>query len=414
MIGLMDCNNFFVSCERLFRPDLRKRPVAVLSSNDGCVVARSQEVKDLGISMGAPHFQIQDLCEKHKIILFSSNLTLYRDISRRVMSALKEEFGEIEEYSIDEAFFKVPESFTGEDIHMARRNIVIKTGIPVSFGIAPTKTMAKIANGIAKKGDGVSVFLNGATAGVYNTMTCGMVWGIGAKTSKRLSELGVSTIHDFLEKGLPFARQEFGVVGERLFLELTGVSTESRTDSSLKQVSIMSTRSFKTPITDKSTLMSALGYHITEVAEKLRKQEVKAKELRIICAPSRFGAYVLRTSSGSQTFEVPTNSTVTLLKSAERLLETLFEKGVPYKKAGVVVSGLIPESSVPISLFEDGATEKSDTKLDVVIDSLNERFGKGSVRSGIVNHVSKWAPKAHFRSPCYTTKWQDIMQVKAI
>ncbi len=414
MIGLMDCNNFFVSCERLFRPDLKGKPVAVLSSNDGCIVARSQEVKDLGIQMGAPYFQVKDQCTKHRVTLFSSNFTLYRDLSSRVMRALSEEFDHTEIYSIDEAFFEVPEGMTAEDIKMIRMRIAQKTGIPVSFGIASTKTIAKIANNEAKKGTGVTWLTMEAALARYGTITCGSVWGIGRQTSKRLSELKVVTVANFIDKGHAFARQEFGVVGERLYFELTGIRVEGDPDAEVKNASIMSTRSFHKAVTDKSVLMSALGHHVSQLGERLREREVMTSQLRILCAPSRFGPFALRATSKTHIFDIPTNDTTVLLQETQKLLDSLYEKDVPYKKAGAIVGGLVPAAYVAPSLFENLSREKSSGSVYVVVDELNERFGRGTIRPGVVMDTDAWAARSLSRSQEYTTQWTEIASVKAV
>jgi DNA polymerase V len=200
MIGLMDCNNFFVSCERLFRPDLAKCPVAVLSSNDGCIVSRSQEVKDLGIAMGVPYFEVKSLCKKYNITLFSSNFTLYRDISTRVMATLKEFVDDIEIYSIDEAFFGVPKTMDETTLISIRAEIIRKTGIPVSIGVAPTKTLAKVANDRAKKGGGVMVLTKEVWKILQGEVSCSSIWGIGRQTSQKLTELGINSVAELLAR----------------------------------------------------------------------------------------------------------------------------------------------------------------------------------------------------------------------
>jgi DNA polymerase V len=201
-IGLMDCNNFFVSCERLFRPDLLKKPVAVLSSNDGCIVARSQEVKELGIPMGAPYFMVRAICKKEGVTLFSSNFRLYRDISARVMHALCEEVDTFEVYSIDEAFFSIEETVTEEEVLLLRERIMQKTGIPVSFGIARTKTIAKAAGDHAKKESGVSILDATLWETKISEIPCGSIWGIGRQTSAKLTKLGINTVADLISKDI--------------------------------------------------------------------------------------------------------------------------------------------------------------------------------------------------------------------
>jgi DNA polymerase V len=414
MIGLMDCNNFFVSCERLFRPDLRGKPVAVLSSNDGCIVARSQEVKDLGIPMGVPLFQVKDIVKKNNITLFSSNFPLYRDISSRVMYALREEFEEISVYSIDEAFFDLEKGQSILDIQGIRERIIKKTGIPVSFGLAPTKTIAKLANVEAKKGNGVVLLTIEDALNRYECVSCGAVWGVGRQMTKRLDVLGIRTVSAMLKKGLYFMRQEFGVQGERIFLELTGVRAEGGSHDLPANASIMSTRSFSGTHTDKAVIMSALGHHIAHVSLKLRERGLKARSLTIICAPSRHGDFALRRGGRSIDLEIPTNDTTVLLKSAHDLLGTFFESEVPYKKAGVIVSGLIPDAYVANSLFESSQNAKEKRTVDDVVDAINERFGRDTVRSGVILNTSTWAANSRLRSYEYTTNWGDIAKVKAI
>ncbi len=413
MVGLMDCNNFFVSCERLFRPDLRSKPVAVLSSNDGCIVARSQEVKDAGIPMGAPYFQVKDMCDKHNVTLFSSNLTLYRDISRRVMDALHEEFSSISVYSIDEAFVDIENEMTVDDIMSIRSRIVGKTGIPVSFGIAPTKTIAKIANSEAKKGIGVIWLMQSDAVSRYGSISCGSVWGIGRQMTKKLDSFGIRTVAEFLKKELRFVRAEFGVHGERLYHELNGIYAEMVSEELSPHASIMSTRSFAKDITLQSAIESAIGHHVASVAEKLREKGLLARSLTIICAPNRHGVYALRRGGKNVALEVPTNDTGELLKCAHRLFVDTYEDGVSYKKAGAVVSGLIPEGQSMPSLFDSLSEGNKESSIYMLVDKLNTRFGRGTVRPGIVHSQKSWASNSKLKSGEYTTKWTDIARVKA-
>lgn len=414
MIGLMDCNNFFVSCERLFRPDLRKKPVAVLSSNDGCIVARSQEVKDLGIPMGIPHFQVKNECIKHNITLFSSNFTLYRDISNRVMSALKAEFDMCEIYSIDEAFFDVPKHMSENDIIQIRARIMAKTGIPVSIGVAETKTIAKTASVFAKKSTGVCMWDKNDWKEFVGEVSCGSVWGIGRQTTKKLTELGILTVGDIISYDRAFFQQNFGVVGERLWFELSGTPVYFVGDDSVvtENQSISSTRSFSKELQNKMTLLSALSHHVTHVGEKLRSHHWVASKLTIIAAPSRFGDFAGRTVSASSTLEFPTSNTSELIKEAVQLLDSLYDKNVPYKKVGVTVSGIAPEATSTQTLF--GTSEIERHNLSKITDSINERFGSGTVRSGFMMGNEKWSEKKLRKSPEYTTRWNQIQMVKAI
>ena len=426
MIGLMDCNNFFVSCERLFRPDLAKRPVAVLSSNDGCIVARSQEVKDLGVPMGVPYFEIKDLCRKEKVTLFSSNFALYRDISARVMSALKAEFDTCEIYSVDEAFFTLPEGTTVEDLANVRARIIQKTGIPVSIGVAETKTLAKVANGIAKKRKSDGRLTKSTIEGVFvlgeeereecvRDISCGSVWGIGRQTSAFLTKSGIRTVSELLAQDRAFIRQALGVVGERLCMELSGVSVYKLGESAEgEQESYTSTRSFSKPVTDKLTLMSALGHHVAQVAEKLRHDGCVASKITIVARASRFGTFAHREGSMSAVLALPTNDTFTLTTEASRLLDILYDSEIPYKKAGVVASGIEPEGVATGSLFESDHHKEKTSRLNMVTDALNQKFGSGTVRHAVTLGDKKWKERKELKSPDYTTSWSEIARIKAV
>ncbi len=414
MIGLVDCNNFFVSCERLFRPDLLKKPVAVLSSNDGCIVARSQEVKDLGIGMGVPYFEVKDICEKNDIALFSTNLTLYRDISARVMSAVKAECELFEVYSIDEAFFEVKDDITEAEIAEMRARIIQKTGIPVSIGIATTKTRAKVANGIAKKGTGVCIMSEPLWDEVKMSTKCGSIWGIGRQTSLFLSKQNINTVSEFLSLDKAFVKQSLGIVGERLYMELLGVSVygvgENADDD---QQSYTSTRSFEKPIMDKLVMRSALGYHVAHLAEKLRRDGCVASRISIIARGSRFGVYAHRNGTASTTLAIPTNDTITLTQEVSRLFDTIFDPEIPYKKAGVLLSMIEKNEYTSKSLFESEEVGLKRGALSALFDSLNQKFGAGTLATGVVLSSNKWRHKRKLLSQEYTTKWSEIASVKA-
>lgn len=414
MIGLMDCNNFFVSCERLFRPDLLRRPVMVLSSNDGCVVARSQEVKDLGILMGVPLFQVIDVCKEHNVVLFSSNFKLYRDISRRVMHALREEFARCEVYSIDEAFFEVSQEYVEEDIVAIRARIMQKTGIPVSIGIARTKTLAKIASSVAKKGGGVCYMNDLLCNNTLTQLSCGNVWGIGRQTSTKLTRMGVHTISDLLALDVSYIRSHFGVVGERLYMELKGVSVYPiDTRVGIPQESYTSTRSFGRSVRDMLTLKSALGYHIGHVAEKLREDGMVASTIVIEMNGSRFGTDAHPNGLVRTTLHTATDDTFILTREVSRMVEKIYNPKILYKKAGVTVRGIQPKACVPTSLFvEEIMTERTGV-LSGLVDTLNTRFGKGAVRQAITLGADKWKEHQTYISPNYTTSWSEIPYIKA-
>lgn len=414
MIGLMDCNNFFVSCERLFRPDLLGKPVAVLSSNDGCVVARSQEVKDLGVTMGVPVFEIKELISKEKVTLFSSNFALYRDISTRVMSALKAEFDTCEVYSVDEAFFAIDEDVTEETLKQIRARIMQKTGIPVSIGVAETKTLAKVANGIAKKGSGVCILDKKHRENTISSLLCGSIWGIGRQTSASLSKMKIYTVGDLLAQDTTFIRQSLGVVGERICLELKGVSVYKIGDRiDEEQKSYMSTRSFGKPIHEKATLKSALGYHIAHLAEKLRYDSCVASKITIIMRASRFGPFAYREGSASVLLPNPTNDTFALTAEVSGLFNQLYDIEIPYKKAGVILSSIEPEGNTTSSLFKDSLQIEKMEKLNDVNDAINSKFGSATIRQAVTMGGEKWKERKNLKSPEYTTQWSEIACIKA-
>jgi DNA polymerase V len=412
MIGLMDCNNFFVSCERLFRPDLEGVPVAVLSSNDGCVVARSQEVKDLGIAMGVPLFQVKDICQKEKITLFSGNITLYRDISARVMKTLQEEVGECEIYSVDEAFFSLPDDVTEADVRVIREKVMKNVGIPVSIGVAKTKTLAKQASSIGKKAAGVCIL----TQEDWNTrskeVTCGEIWGLGRQTTTKLSAQGVKTASDYMALGRGLVSQLYGVSGERIHDELHGISVASIDgNSEAIRKSIASTRSFAKTTKELRDLESAVAGHVTHCAEKLRQRGVVVSRVLVQIQTDRYGDFFMQGDSAEIVLEKPTSETAVLLKETLKRVRSMYKDDVPYKKTGVTFSSLMPEAYVTTNLFEQGA-EKNDNVLDAVIDGMNIRFGKGSIQSGAI--LDKRAKSnAQLRSAAYTTRWKDIPTVVA-
>lgn len=423
MIGLMDCNNFFVSCERLFRPDLLGKPVAVLSSNDGCIVARSQEVKDMGISMGTPFFQIKDICKRHNITLFSSNFSLYRDISARVMQALKAEFDTCEVYSIDEAFFAIDGAVRQEEIAQVRARIIQKTGIPVSIGVAQTKTLSKVANGIAKKRkvghpmsnfEGVCILDSELWGETQKELSCGSIWGIGRQISALLTRHQIYMVADFLKQDPSYIKQLLGIHGERLLLELSGTSVFALGELvDEDQKSYTSTRSFSKPVKDKTVLLSALGYHVEHIAQKLRKEGRAALRMSIIVAGSRFGDFALRNGSASVDFLAPTNDTFLLIQEASKLLNALYDSEIPYKKAGVIVSNVVSVEYMSRSLFSPSKQSENSERINDVTDALNKKFGTGAVRSGVTLNTEKWQSSSSLLSREYTTNWDEISVVKA-
>ncbi len=406
-IGLVDCNNFFVSCERLFRPDLAKRPVLVLSSNDGCAISRSKEVKELGIPMGIPLFQIREHVRKHKIAVFSSNFPLYRDISGRVMSVVSDVVDECEVYSIDESFFSVSETKSDSVGVVLRQRILTDVGIPVSVGIARTKTLAKLAASFAKGSQqGVHVIMSEEEV-KYHSTSLNELWGVGRATSERLTRAGIVTIADLLSAGPSRARALLGLHGEQLYFELSGVPSISG-EHGLSS-SMTSSRSFGTATTSFSVLESALSYHVAHLAERLRRNEVQTAHVNVVlyqAAQGRgFGV------GADAPLSEPTSDTRVLTSRVIKAAKELYRSDVRYKKVGVTFGGIVPSAQSTGSLFSDPHTQERPVLMDT-IDRISQRYGRGAVRLGTEGMGQVWRSKEQYRSPSYTTSWGSIPHVR--
>ncbi len=413
-VGVIDCNNFFVSCERLFRPDLRKKPVVVLSSNDGCVVARSQEVKDMGIVMGVPIFQIKDIVKDKGIVTFSSHFALYRDISSRVFAVVKTLLPTMELYSIDEAFFKIEyENKTKLEVRLREIKIEVErqTGIPVSLGVAATKTQAKYANRLAKKSGGVCVLDKSDWAAMAPTIPLPTIWGVGRKLDLRYKQAGMYFVQDLLNGPKPLIGKLFGIVGLRLQAELSGISAYPLSDVIAPQKSMVSSRSFGSNVTELAVIKDAVAYHTRHVVADLREMGFKTKYIGVMLGTSRHGDYLMRGGSLMAENLSPTDDVVALLKQAFALVDKLYEVGVPYKKAGVYVGGFCPKTLVQPSLFED-SMPTAVSPLSALLDTFNARYGHDIVSVGTQTRDRRWLSKSEQKSPAYTTRWNDLAVVR--
>lgn len=413
-VALLDCNNFFVSCERLFRPDLQGKPVAVLSSNDGCVVARSKEVKDIGIPMGIPVFQIKDIIKDNNVITFSSHFTLYRDVSRRVFEVLRREVDVIEQYSIDEAFFSL--KGTADTVLQRAKNlkdiIEREVGIPVSIGLAKSKTLAKYASAQAKKTSGTAVLSMDEWHVLSKSVLLSELWGVGTKTSQSFREQGLHTVHDFLAVERRSIEALYGVVGVRLQMELSGQNAITLHRSLGSQKSILHTRSFKATTSDSEVIKDAISYHLREATEDLRSMNFLTNTLTVYLGTSRHGDYLLRGGSKTFTLQTHTDDTFALLALATTGVDELFEADVPYKKAGVMLTGFIPKEGAQMSFFADEREVKTKALMPM-IDAVNERIGKGSLQLGTRLREDAWQSSQIKKSPAYTTSWKHLAIVKA-
>ena len=412
-VGLLDCNNFFVSCERLFRPDLRLRPVVVLSSNDGCVVARSKEIKDKGIPMGVPYFQIKDTLKDINAVAFSSHFALYRDISRRVFEVMTRELGTVEQYSIDEAFFTMQgtESEVMKLITHLKDTVEREVGVPVSIGVATSKTAAKFASTVSKKTGGLFVLHTQEHVTLLQETKLKDIWGVGLRTAEHFKKQGLFTVGDVIAVERRQIKALFGVVGERLWLELQGIPAVGVSSQYSTQQSILSSRSFKGTTSDIAVLKDAVAYHVRNAAEDLRSMKLKTSSIQVMLGTSRHGDYFMQGGFEIAMLASPTSDSFVLLKAADALVECIYKSEVPYKKAGILLQHFTPETYEQLTMFGEG-TEGKTNSLMPVIDALNKRSDSTVLLLGSHLKTSAWESSREARSPAYTTSWNDIAKVK--
>lgn len=418
MYALADCNNFFVSCERVFRPDLEGRPVIVLSRNDGCAIARSNEAKALGIKMGDPLFKLRALIDKHNIAIFSTNMSLYADFSRRVRAVLRECAPFIEVYSIDEAFLDL-RGIEDVDFDSFAKSLSVRckrlTGIPISVGVAPTKTLAKIAAELCKSypklRGGCFMHRTEDIEKVLKRWPIEDVWGIGRRTTPRLRAVGVNTAFDFTQLNEHYVRREMGITGLRTWRELRGTpAIEFEAVADAKQ-SICNSRSFSTEIYDRAELSEQVAKFASMTAEKLRSQNSACTHLTVFAATNRFKEdEVQQYGHICVPFAEPTDSTIDIVRTAREALDEIFVRGMGYKKAGVIASGIMPREGVAVSMF-DAEHQQRHRRLMKTLDSINSRVGDGAVVVASAGLSAVKANSAH-RSPGYTTNWNDLPVVK--
>lgn len=416
LLALVDGNNFFCSCERVFDPKLQQRPLIVLSNNDGCVISRSQEVKALGIPMGIPLFKIKEQIRQHQIEIRSTNFPLYNDMSQRLMQTLKRYAVKSEVYSIDESFLWIP-TFT-ESEHWAkelREKVLQETGLPVSVGVAPTKVLAKLSNRLAKKrpeSGGVWIWKkNSDTEALLSTLACEEIWGIGRKLSLLLKSHGIQTIADFMKTERGWIRQQMGVTGERIWMELHETATLGCEENPQQQKSILCSRSFGREISSLQELKEAISTHLVSAAEKLRSQKGVAGMIHVFLAGNRWKEKKGRSSSSyslSQALSIPTDYTPALIQIGFKLLETIYESGEKYKKAGILLSDLQEQKNQQLHWFEDSVQEEKQHRLMETMDRINRRWGCEKITLASSGFTKSWSGKSSQRSPHYTTSWNDL------
>ena len=413
-LALVDCNNFYVSCERIFRPDLARVPMVILSNNDGCVVSRSNEAKALGIKMGQPWFECQSLAEAHGILALSSNYALYADMSNRVMNILRDFSPQCEVYSIDECFVDLTGSPRLRELSYAMRERVGRwTGMPVCVGIGPTKTLAKLANHVAKKHPrSQGVFNYSALTGdqksqLLKRLPVQEVWGVGRKLTQRLALHGVCTAWDLREAHMPTLRSEFGVVLEKTQRELQETSCMPLEEAPCDKQQIISSRSFGGMVTELPVLKDALSTFVANACAKLRAQNSHAAVIQVFLQTNRFRKELPQyTPSLAVPLPYPTNDSLEVNRWAGWLCERMFKPEYQYKKAGVMLSEISPLSHHQGDLLETARPDKH--KLMQALDGLNARYGRGAVKVSTQGAYTGWQMKQERKSPNYTTSWTDV------
>lgn len=418
IFALIDCNNFYTSCERVFNPRLVGKPVVVLSNNDGCVIARSNESKRLGITMGAPLFKIQELIERERVEVFSSNYTLYGDMSRRVMETLETFTPAVETYSIDEAFLNlsgIAHEGTLTDLgHKIRDRVYKWTGIPVSVGIAETKTLAKIANRLAKKSDKAKGVLD-LVGSEYRECALSRtpvndVWGIGRQYAKLLTSRGITTALDLSRADANWARSQMSVVGARTVMELRGVSCLPLEFLPPSKKSVTVSRSFGTDVENLGDMREAVSHFASRAAEKLRANRLVAGVMMVFVSTNRFKDDPQYANSAYVSMPFASDDTRELVRCAHRGLDRIYVEGYRYKKAGVTLAEILPVESLQHSFF-DGREHERSKRLMAAMDAVNRKLGRGTLRIAASGLRQMWMTRSERRSPLYTTKLRDVLTV---
>jgi DNA polymerase V len=427
MKAIVDCNSFYCSCERLFKPHLDNQPVVVLSNNDGCIISRSDEAKKLGVEMAGPYFKAKPLIEKYDVATFSSNYNLYGDLSWRVMETLRIILGKenVEVYSVDEAFLDLDE-FAEKDLQVIAMNIretvELWTGIKVSVGVAPTKVLSKVANHLAKKNkdatDCVVVLDNKEKiAKALQDTPIGEVWGVGRQYAEKLRDMNaVFTAFDLTKKTEEWAHRNLGgVVGIRLIKELKGEpANEMKEELAIKKM-IATTRMFGSPVKDIMDIKEAIATYTSRAAEKLRRQQSAANTVSVFVVPKeqshntyfRHGPAI----SSYVTLPVATSATNELIKPAVKLVDQLYEQGRIYKKAGVMLSGIVPDATIQANLFLPEATNGNRLLMSMV-DNVNFAMRDDILKFAASGTTRDWKMRQELRSPRYTSRWEELFVVK--
>lgn len=427
MKAIIDCNNFYCSCERLFKPELWNKPVVVLSNNDGCIVSRSDEAKRLGVEMAGPYFKAKPLIQKHDITVFSSNYNLYGDLSWRVMETLRLMLGKknVEVYSVDEAFLDLS-IFPGNELHCVAREIreTVEqwTGIKVSIGAAPTKVLAKLANRVSKKNKqetGCVTVLDTEEKIIdaLRQTPVGDIWGVGWQYAQKLKEYwGIYDALQLRNVSEEFARTHLGgVTGARLIKELKGEAAKDMEDELVNKKMIATTRMFGSPVGDINDIKEAVATYTSRAAEKLRRQRSAARIISVFVVAKEQDHMLNFKKSGTistyTTLPAATSFTNELIKPAMQLVDELYEKGRLYKKAGVMLSGIIPDDSIQGNLFLS-ESKNCERKLMDIIDNVNFSQRDDVLKFAASGTTRDWKMRQELRSKRYTTRWEELFEVR--
>lgn len=424
MKAIVDCNSFYCSCERLFRPQLARRPVVVLSNNDGCIVSRSDEAKELGVQMAGPYFMAKPLIEKHNVSVFSSNYNLYGDLSMRVMDTLRQIAGKdnVEVYSVDEAFVDLS-IISPEELHKTatyiKDMVEMWTGISVSIGVAPTKTLAKLANHIAKQNKQASgcvtvLATRDQQREALQQARVSSLWGVGRAYAQKLYNMGITSAWDLSAMSEAWAHRFLGgVVGVRLIKELRGEPAVDLKEELMEKKMIATTRMFGSPVSDITDIKEAVATYTSRAAEKLRRQHSAASEVSVfIIKKDEDHNLNFRGSARSEHITLPAATSITqeLIKPAMGLVDKLYERGKEYKKAGVMLSGLVADDSVQGNLFVS-QSKNGERRLMDTIDNVNFSQRDDILKFAASGTTRDWKMRQELRSPRYTTRWDELFEV---
>lgn len=420
MFALADVNSFYASCETVFRPDLKGRPVVVLSNNDGCVIARSAEAKKLGIKMGDPFFKMRALFEQHKIVTFSSNYALYADMSTRVMTVLEEMSPAVEIYSIDEAFMNLQGVSNCKDLEEFGREVRAKvlqwTGLTVGVGIAPTKTLAKLANYSAKKwtktGGVVDLSLAARQRKLMALVEVGEVWGVGRRISKKLNDMGIKTALQLADTPTSLIRKHFNIVLERTVRELRGEPCLELEEFAPTKQQIVCSRSFGDRVSEYDLIREAICSHAVRAAEKLRGEHQYCRHISAFIKTSPFAVNeVYYGKTAGTKLQIPTQDTRDIVAAATKCLDAIWQDGHRFQKCGVMLGDFYSQGVAQLGLFDEYQPRSNSEQLMAVLDGINHS-GKGRVWFAGQGVQKSWEMKRQMLSPAYTTRFSELMRVK--